>query len=87
MIYRIAVSYIFELLGTCAHAKAGAGCRGNRHNSVAYSCGFAEGEEEEEEKLQRASCEVVKVTGAGASLGEWLGHSMLIIGIGCFLPR
>lgn len=50
-----------------------------------YSCGFVEGEEEK--KLQRASCEVVKVTGAIASAGEWLGHSLLIIGIGCFLPR
>lgn len=40
--------------------------------------------EGEEEKLQRASCKAVKVTGAIASVGEWLGHSLLIIGICCF---
>jgi len=72
-------------MGIRARAKARAGCRGNRHNSVAYSCGFVEGEEEE--KLRRASCEVAKVTGAIASIGEWLGHSLLTIGIGWFCLR
>lgn len=43
--------------------------------------------EEEEEKPTRVSCEVVKVTGTVASVGEWLGHSLLIIWIVCFLLR
>lgn len=44
-------------------------------------------EGEDEEKLQRVSGKVVKVTDAVASVGEWLGHSLLIIGIGCSLLR
>lgn len=49
---------------------------------MTYSCDFVEGGEEE---FQRGTSEVVKV--AGASVGEWLGHSLLRIGISCFLPR
>lgn len=44
-------------------------------------------EGEEEEKLQRVSGKVVKVTDTVASVAEWLGHSLLIIGIGCSLAR
>lgn len=76
---------IYELIGTCAYAKSGAGCRANRYNSIESSCGLVEGEEEE--KLQRISGKVVKVTDTVASVGEWLGHSLLIIGIGCSLLR
>lgn len=81
----LCLTCIFELIGTCAYAKSGAGCRENRHNSIECSCGFVEGEEEE--KLQRVSGKVVKVTDTIASVGEWLGHSLLIIGIGCSLAR
>lgn len=49
---------------------------------MTYSCGFVEGGEEE---FQRGPSEVVKVT--GASVGEWLGHSLLRTGISCFLLR